>query len=100
MKEIKETKLNVLTQGNIKLLHDHGHRVKNNDHVVCFYIDTVARCYVDSSGVSESDCPVVHLSTGVDIDKTITDVEFSDFPGWRVLCAGNGESVAVALVKD
>ena len=98
----KETKLTLITQGNVRLLHKYGYMVKGNDDAVCFYIDatTQATVHRESNIMSANNCPVVYLMTNLPNDMTVTEVEFSDYPGWRFHCGGSGKSIAIALVCD
>lgn len=88
---MRETKLKVLHQGEVKLCHDTGYSVVGNDEVVCFYIDVDRRIDVDSWTHSDADCPVLNLGD--------TAVELTEFPGWSFHSSSGGDSVAIALVS-
>ena len=100
MKDDKETKLTILTQGNVRLSHEYGYMVKGNDEAVCFYIDPVGRAKISCSSSSDNNCPTIFLTTDLPNDYTLTEVEFSDYQGWRFHCGGDGKSIAIALVRD
>lgn len=97
---MRETKLKVLHQGEVKLCHDTGYSVVGNDEAVCFYIDVDRRTDVDSWTYSDADCPVVHLMDTAVVHLGDTAVEFPEFPGWILHSANGGDSVAIALVKQ
>lgn len=44
---MRETKLKVLHQGEVKLCHDTGYSVVGDGEAVCFYIDVDRRTDVD-----------------------------------------------------
>jgi hypothetical protein len=89
---MRETKLTVLYQGEIRLCHDVGYSLVGNEEAVCFYFDVDPPADVDSWTYSPSNCPVIHMEG--------TLVEFTDFPGWRLHSTNGGDSVAIALVKE
>ena len=88
---MRETKLLVIQQGEVKLNHGTGYSVVGNDEAVCFYIDTDRHTNVDYWTYSPHDCPVICM------DGTM--VEFPEFSGWRVHATNGGDSVAIALVR-
>lgn len=94
---MKETRLRVLTQGDVELAHETGYMVAGDGDAVCFFIDPKERAYVEASTESDSGCPVAIL--GFDGAERFTEVEFSDFPGWRLHAGGGGKSIAIALVR-
>jgi hypothetical protein len=94
---MRETKFVVVSQGDVKMAHDVGYMVAGGDDAVCFFIDPVERAYVEASSDSVSGCPVVYL--GNDGGETYTEIEFTEFPGWRFHAGGAGKSIAIALVR-
>lgn len=88
---MRETKLLIIQQGEVKLCHDTGYSVVGNDEAVCFYIDVDRRADVDYWTYSDADCPVICMEG--------TMVELVEFPGWKFHCCGGGDSVAIALVR-
>lgn len=53
--------------------------------------------YISASTESDSGCPVVYVSEeGCEQD---TEIEFSEFPGWRFHAGGEGKTIAIALVR-
>ena len=99
MSDNKETKLTILTQGNVRLLHNYGYMVNGNDEAVCFYIDATTQANIECSNISYNNCPTIILTTNFPNDHTETEVEFSDYPGWLFHCGGAGKSIAIALVN-
>jgi hypothetical protein len=94
---MKETKLRILQQGDIKITSEVGYGIVGNVDAVCFWIDVYPRAYIDSSTVSERDCPVAMIVN--DDSEASTMVEFIDYPGWRFHAGGSGKSIAIALVR-
>ena len=90
-KAMRETKLLVIQQGEVKLNHRTAYSVVGNDEAVCFTFDVDRRTAVDYWTYSDADCPVICL------DGTM--VEMVEFPGWRVHATNGGDSVAIALVR-
>jgi hypothetical protein len=95
---MRETTFQILAQGDVEMAHCQGYMVSGGDDAVCFYIDTVGRAYVSASTESDSGCPVVYISR--DDCERETEIEFSEFPGWRFHAGGGGgKSIAIALVR-
>ena len=96
---MRETKLTILHQGEVKLSHLKGYMVVGDGDAVCFFIDPVGRAYIDISSQNHlTGCPTIHISNK---DETAsTEVEFSEFKGWRFHSGGGGKSIAIALVRD
>ena len=79
------------------MAHCVGYMLAGGADAVCFFIDPADRAYVSASTESEGGCPVVHLSCdGAEED---TEIEFTEYPGWRLHAAGSGKTVAIALVR-
>ena len=87
---MKETRLTIVEQGDVRLAHLTGYMLVGDGDAVCFYIDPQERAYISASSTSPSDCPIVFLDWGDDSQSTV--VEFSEFPGWR-FHAGSGEKI-------
>lgn len=94
---MKETRLLILQQGNIKITSGVGYGLVGNGDAVCFFIDVYPRAYIDASTGSERDCPVVFIDD--DHSTVSTEVEFTDYPGWRFHAGGSGKSISIALVR-
>ena len=95
--DMRETAFKVLTQGDVEMAHDVGYMVVGGDDAVCFFIDPKGRAFVDASTTSQAGCPVVFIAT--DGAAMSTEIEFSEFPGWRFHAGGAGKSIAIALVR-
>lgn len=94
---MRETTFKILTQGDVKMAHCQGYMVVGGDDAVCFYIDPKCRAEINASTESASGCPVVYVSRdGCERD---TEIEFSEFVGWRFHAGGAGKTIAVALVR-
>jgi hypothetical protein len=94
---MRETTFEILTQGDVHMAHCQGYMVAGNDDAVCFYIDARERAYISASTESDRGCPVIYLSRdGCERD---TEIEFSQFEGWRFHAGGEGKTIAVALVR-
>lgn len=94
---MRETPFKILSQGDVQLAHSTGYLVVGGPDAVCFFIDPVGRAYISASTCSDADCPVVYLSRdGAERD---TEIEFTEFPGWRFHAGGEGKSIAIALVR-
>lgn len=92
-----ETKLKILTQGDVIIPDEVGYMLVGNNDAVCFYIDPRDKAYIEASSESPDGCPTIYLGTkGA---KTLTEVEFVDFPGWRFHAGDGGKSIAIALVN-
>ena len=94
---MRETKFKVLDQGDVVMAHEAGYMVTGGDDAVCFYIDPSDRAYISASTESDSGCPVVFIER--DGAEKSTQIEFSEFPGWRFHSGGCGKSIAIALVR-
>jgi hypothetical protein len=94
---MRETKFKVLTQGDVKMSHDVGYLVVGGDDAVCFYIDPCGRAEIDASTESDDGCPVIYVSSAG--SETCTEIEFTEFKGWRFHSGGQGKSIAIALVR-
>ena len=94
---MRETPFKVLAQGDVQLVHSTGYLVVGGPDAVCFYIDPRERAYVSASRESDAGCPVVLLSR--DDAERDTEIEFTEFPGWRFHSGGAGKSIAIALVR-
>lgn len=94
---MKETKLRVLAQGDVKITCETGYMLAGDGDAVCFYIDPREKAYVEASSESADGCPVVYL--GFDGAEVFTEIEFVDFKGWRFHAGGGGKSIAIALVR-
>ena len=95
---MRETTFNIVHQGEAKMAHCFGYDLVGNDEAVCFFIDPSDSAHVAAATHSERDCPVLMLEV-TDACTDYTEIEFSEFPGWRVHATGGGKSIAVALVK-
>lgn len=95
----KETTFRILTQGDVRMVHNIGYMLVGGPDAVCFYVDVGSRACVEASTESDDGCPVVFLSSCEDPENPSTDIEFSDFKGWRFHAGGCGKSVAIALVR-
>lgn len=93
----RETKVTVLTQGDVEMAHLVGYMVTGGDDAVCCYIDPIGRAFVEASTESASGCPVVIIARD-GADKS-TEIEFTEFKGWRFHAGGAGKSIAIALVR-
>lgn len=94
---MRETKFSVLTQGDVKMAHNTGYMVVGGPDAVCFYIDPRDRAYISASTESGNGCPVIYVARdGCELD---TEIEFSEFPGWRFHAGGGGKTISVALVR-
>ena len=94
---MRETRFKVVTQGDVEMAHDVGYMVVGGDDAVCFFIDPKGRAFVEASTESQAGCPVVFIAT--DGAAMSTEIEFSEFPGWRFHAGGAGKSIAIALVR-
>jgi len=79
------------------MAHCQGYMVAGGPDAVCFYIDPRDRAYISASMESDSGCPVVFVSR--DDCEIETEIEFSEFAGWRFHAGGAGKTIAVALVR-
>ena len=95
---MRETTFRIRHQGDAKMAHCEGYDLVGNDEAVCFYIDPSDSAWVVATTYSRSDCPVLILTDREDCTD-FTEIEFTEFPGWRVHAAGGGKSIAVALVN-
>jgi hypothetical protein len=94
---MRETTFKILTQGDVHMAHCQGYMVAGGTDAVCFYIDPRDRAYISASTESASGCPVVYVSR--DDCERDTEIEFSEFKGWRFHAGGAGKTIAVALVR-
>jgi hypothetical protein len=94
---MRETKFKICTQGDIQMLHDKGYMVTGGGDAACFYIDTDERAFIESSTTSNHNCPVIFI--GSETSLVSTEIEFTDYPGWRFHAGGAGKSIAIALVR-
>jgi hypothetical protein len=97
MKQTRETKFTILTQGDVEMAHDHGYMVVGDGDAVCFYIYPCGRAEVEAYTESDAGCPVVYL--GCENSEQSTEIEFTEFKGWRFHAGGSGKSIAIALVR-
>jgi hypothetical protein len=93
----KETTFKVLRQGDVKMAHCVGYMLAGGEDAVCFFIDPAERAFVDSSTESENGCPVISISD--EKSEVPTEIEFTEFKGWRFHAGGGGKTIAVALVR-
>jgi hypothetical protein len=93
----KETKFKILRQGDVQMAHCVGYMLAGGDDAVCFYIDPAERAFIDASTESESGCPVIFVSRAD--SEVATEIEFTEFKGWRFHAGGAGKSIAIALVR-
>ena len=103
MKEYRETTFKIVQQGDVKMAHNIGYMLLGNEDAVCFFIDPSDRAYVISYGYGNNDCPSISLvQSGVDLEQVeeLTQIEFTDFPGWRVHADSGAKTIAIALVRD
>jgi hypothetical protein len=94
---MRETTFRILKQGDVHMAHCQGYMVAGGADAVCFYIDPRERAYISASTESDSGCPVVYVSR--DDCEQDTEIEFSEFAGWRFHAGGAGKTIAVALVR-
>ena len=94
---MRETTFKILAQGDVQMAHCDGYMLAGGADAVCFYIDPRGRAYISASTESDSGCPVVYLSR--DDCEIDTEIEFTDFPGWRFHAGGAGKTIAIALVR-
>ena len=94
---MRETTFKILTQGDVQMAHCQGYMVAGGEDAVCFYLDPRGRAYISASTESDSGCPVVYVSR--DDCERDTEIEFSEFKGWRFHAGGDGKAIAVALVR-
>lgn len=99
MREIRTTPVRVVHQGDVALAHEYGYDVRGDGDAVCFFIDiSGGRAAVEATTQNWPDrIPCVWL--GVDESGRVTEVEFPEYPGWRVHCGGAGKTIAIALVR-
>lgn len=93
----QETTFVIVRQGDVKMAHCAGYMVAGGEDAVCFFIDPVGRAFIDSSTESEAGCPVVSVSS--EDSEVPTEIEFTEFKGWRFHAGGAGKSMAIALVR-
>lgn len=93
----KETTFRILRQGDVKMAHCVGYMLAGGADAVCFFIDPAERAFIDSSAESESGCPVISVSA--EASEVATEIEFSEFKGWRFHAGGGGKTIAVSLVR-
>ena len=94
---MRETIFKILRQGDVQMAHCKGYMVVGNCDAVCFYIDTFERAYISASTDSDSGCPMVYVSReDCELD---TEIEFTEFQGWRFHSGGEGKSLAISLVR-
>jgi hypothetical protein len=79
------------------MAHCQGYMVVGNEDAVCFYIDARERACISASSQSDNGCPVVYVSR--DDCERDTEIEFSEFKGWRFHAGSEGKTIAVALVR-
>jgi hypothetical protein len=98
---MRETTFKIQRQGSVRFSHLTGYMLVGDKDAVCFYIDPAERAYVSASTTSDNGCPVVFLTDQKCEDTEVpdTEVEFSEFPGWRFHAGGGGKSIAIALVR-
>lgn len=94
---MRRTPFKILVQGGVEMSCSTGYGVIGNGDAVCFFIDPVDRGYINAYTTSTSDCPVVYVDFGN--SEISTEIEFTEFPGWRVHATGGGKTIAVALVR-
>ena len=94
---MRETTFTILEQGDVKMAHCQGYMLAGDGDAVCFFIDPCCRAYISASTESDSGCPVVYVSR--DGGERDTEIEFSEFPGWRFHAGGEGKTISVALVR-
>lgn len=94
---VRGTTFKILAQGDVQMAHCTGYMVAGGPDAVCFYIDPRDRAYISASTTSDSGCPVVYVSR--DDCERGTEIEFSEFPGWRFHAGGAGKTIAVALER-
>jgi hypothetical protein len=94
---MKETKFTVTRQGDVRMAHSVGYMLAGGEDAVCFFIDPADRAYVSASTESDAGCPVVHLAC--DGGEDVTEIEFTEYPGWRFHAGGGGKTIAIALVR-
>lgn len=96
---MKDTKITIIQEGDVKMAHNVGYMLVGGENAVCFYIDPVHKGYINASSQSENGCPIVYISPYNDDYEKDTVIEFSDFKGWEFFAGGGGKSIAIALVK-
>jgi hypothetical protein len=94
---MRETTFKILVQGDVKMAHCKGYMLADGGDAACFFIDPVRRAYISASRDGENGCPVVYVSR--DDCELDTEIEFSEFKGWRFHAGGEGKAIAVALVR-
>jgi len=95
---VRETKFRILVQGDVQMAHDVGYLVAGGSDVVAFFVDPRERAFVGASTSSDSGCPVVHVET--ESSERSTEIEFTEFKGWRFHAGGAGKSIAICLVRE
>lgn len=95
---MRETTFTILHQGKVQMAHQQGYCLVGGPDAVCFYIDPRERAYVAWSSQSDSGCPVIGVTCDDDAERE-TEIEFTEFQGWRFHAAGSGKTIAVALVR-
>jgi len=94
---MRETTFAIRAQGDVQMAHCKGYMVTGDGDAVCFYVDTVGRAYISAYTESKNGCPVAYVSRdGCERD---TEIEFTEFRGWRFHAGGGGKTIAVALVR-
>ena len=96
---MRETTFKILRQGDIDLPSRRGYMVVGGPDAVCFYVDTYERARIAASTGSDTGCPVVWIAPEYGCFDAYTEVEFTEFPGWRFHSGGTGKSIAVSLVR-
>jgi hypothetical protein len=94
----RHTKFTIVKQGDVIMADSHGYLLVGDGDAVCFFIDPEDKAYIESAGESANGCPVIHLYDDEDCEN-LTEIEFSEFPGWRFHAGGGGKSIAIALVR-
>ena len=91
-------KFRVRQQGDVQFSGDDGYMVVGDGDAICFFIDPKERAYPMYSSTSETGCPVIGFESGEDGEE-FTEIEFFEFPGWRVHAIWGGKVIPVALAR-
>ena len=94
---MRTTPFKILIQGDVAMSGTTGYGIVGNGDAVCFFIDPMDRGYVGAYTESDDGCPVIYVDWGD--SEVSTEIEFTEFKGWRVHATGSGKTIAVALVR-
>lgn len=97
----REVKIQVEQEGQVKLLGETGYGLKGNDEVVAFFVDLYDNAVVTYTASPPQGYPTIGLCLDEEDYSVIdTEINFPEYPGWRVHSTRCGKVLSVALIKD